>query len=165
MKQIIILIIFIIFPFQIGKANSLISLKNDIDTSIVIQTQRQKCIIVQLINKFTDTEGLTKILLIKKDKKKLISKTLPSADDIKNLNININKYRTGFILKAQYGGGDNFYNRDFYFKWIKGAFFLYRIVGTHVKPNLTKSIITVKNILPFINIRDFNIQCFLENTP
>ena len=125
MKQIIILITFIIFPFQIGKANSLISLKSDIDTSIVIQTQRQKCIIVQLINKFTDTEGLTKILLIKKDKKKLISKTLPSADDIKNLNININKYRTGFILKAQYGGGDNFYNRDFYFKWIKSGFFLY----------------------------------------
>ncbi len=165
MKQIIILITFIIFPFQIGKANSLISLKNDIDTSIVIQTQRQKCIIVQLINKFTDTEGLTKILLIKKDKKKLISKTLPSADDIKNLNININKYRTGFILKAQYGGGDNFYNRDFYFKWIKGSFFLYKIVGTHAKPNFTKNIITVKNILPFINIRDFNIQCFLENTP
>ena len=164
-KQIIILITFIIFPFQIGKANSFISLKNDIDTSIVIQTQRQKCIIVQLINKFTDTEGLTKILLIKKDKKKLISKTLPSADDVKNLNISINKYRTGFILKAQYGGGDNFYNRDFYFKWIKSSFFLYKIVGTHAKPNFTKSIITVKNILPFINIRDFNIQCFLENTP
>ena len=89
MKQIIILITFIIFFFQIGEANSFISFKNDIDTSIVIQTQRQKCIIVQLINKFTDTEGLTKILLIKKDKK-LISKTLPSADDIKNLNININ---------------------------------------------------------------------------
>ncbi|ARB05453.1 TPA: hypothetical protein ACJJSJ_000456 [Neisseria meningitidis] len=166
MKQIITLIAFIIFLFQIGKANSLISLKNDIDTSIVIQTQGQKCIIVQLINKFTDTEGLTKILLIKKDNKEAyISKTLPSADDIKNLNININKYRTGFILKVQYGGGDNFYNRDFYFKWTKGGFFLYKIVGTHVKPNFTKSIITVKNILPFINIRDFNIQCFLENTP
>ena len=103
--------------------------------------------------------------LIKKDKKKLISKTLPSADDIKNLNININKYRIGFILKAQYGGGDNIYNRNFYFKWTKGSFFLYKIVGTHVKPNFTKSIITIKNILPFINIRDFNIQYFLENTP
>ena len=164
MKQIIILITVIIFSFQIGEANSFISLKNDIDTSIVIQTQRQKCVIVQLINKFTDTEGLTKILLIKKDKK-LISKTLPSADDIKNLNININKYRIGFILKAQYGGGDNIYNRNFYFKWTKGSFFLYKIVGTHVKPNFAKSITTIKNILPFINIRDFNIQCFLENTP
>ena len=164
MKQIIILITFIIFSFQIGKANSFISLKSDIDTSIVIQIQRQKCIIVQLINKFTDTEGLTKILLIKKDKKKLISKTLPSADDIKNLNININKYRTGFILKAQYGGGDNIYNRNFYFKWTKGSFFLYKIVGTHVKPNFAKSIITIKNILPFTNIRDFNIKYFLENT-
>ena len=97
MKQIIILITFIIFSFQIGKANSFISLKNDIDTSIVIQTQRQKCIIVQLINKFTDTEGLTKILLIKKDKKKLISKTLPSADDIKNLNININTGQASYL--------------------------------------------------------------------
>ena len=97
MKQIIILITFIIFPFQIGKANSLISLKNDIDTSIVIQTQRQKCIIVQLINKFTDTEGLTKILLIKKDKKKLISKTLPSTGDIKNLNININTGQASYL--------------------------------------------------------------------
>lgn len=164
MKQIIILITFIIFSFQIGGANSFISLKNDIDTSIVIQTQRQKCIIVRLINKFTDMEGLTKILLIKKDKK-LISKTLPSADDIKNLNININKYRMGFILKAQYGGGDNIYNRNFYFKWTKGSFFLYKIVGTHVKPNFAKSIITIKNILPFINIRDFNIKYFLENTP
>lgn len=165
MNQIITLITFVIFSFQTGKANSFMSLKSDIDTSIVIQTQRQKCIIVQLINKFTETEGLTKILLIKKDKKNLISKTLPSADDIKNLNINVNKYRTGFILKAQYGGGDNFYNRDFYFKWTKGGFFLYKIVGTHVKPNFTKSIITVQNILPFINIRDFNIQYFLENTP
>ena len=97
MKQIIILIIFIIFSFQIGKANSFISLKNDIDTSIVIQTQRQKCIIVQLINKFTDTEGLTKILLIKKDKKKLISKTLPSTGDIKNLNININTGQASYL--------------------------------------------------------------------
>ena len=165
MNQIITLITFVIFSFQIGKANSFMSLKSDIDTSIVIQIQRQKCIIVQLINKFTETEGLTKILLIKKDKKNLTSKTLPSADDIKNLNINVNKYRTGFILKAQYGGGDNFYNRDFYFKWTKGGFFLYKIVGTHVKPNFTKSIITVQNILPFINIRDFNIQYFLENTP
>ena len=40
---------------------------------------------------------MTKILLIKKDKKKLISKTLPSTGDIKNLNININTGQASYL--------------------------------------------------------------------
>ena len=59
----------------------------------------------------------------------------------------------------------NFYTRSFYFKCIKGNLFLYKIVGTHIIPNSDKKLVNTKNIRPQINVRNFNIQYYLENTP
>ena len=106
-----------------------------------------------------------KKLLISKNRKDIVSIVLPSSEEVKNFNANIKKYRTGFILETLYGGGENFYTRSFYFKCIKGNLFLYKIVGTHIIPNSDKKLVNTKNIRPQINVRNFNIQYYLENTP
>lgn len=165
MKYIIILITLIAFYTQKVKGNKCISQIYDVDSSIIIRTQEKEHFVVQLFSGFTKEGEFVRKLLINKNRKNNVSIVLPSSEDVKNFSANIEKCKTGFILESFYGGGDNFYTRSFYFKCIKGNFFLYKIVGTHTIPNSDKKVVNTKNIRPQINIRNFNIQYYLENTP
>lgn len=134
-------------------------------SSIIVRTQEKEYFVVQLFRGFTKEGEFVKKLLISKNRKDIVSIVLPSSEEVKNFKANIKKYRTGFILETLYGGGENFYTRSFYFKCIKGNLFLYKIVGTHIIPNSDKKLVNTKNIRPRINVRNFNIQYYLENTP
>ncbi len=162
---IIILITLITFSTQKVKGNECISQICDVESSIIIRTQEKEYFVVQLFRGFTKEGEFVKKLLISKNRKDIVSIVLPSSEEVKNFDANIKKYRTGFILETLYGGGENFYTRSFYFKCIKGNLFLYKIVGTHIIPNSDKKLVNTKNIRPQINVRNFNIQYYLENTP
>ena len=164
MKHIITLAILITFPFQIGKGNKSVLQTYDIKSSIVIRIQEKVCFVVQLLNGFTEKGIYSETLSIKKNKQEITRINLPSSEEIKNINVNIRKYRTGFILEAFYGGGNNLYNRRFYFKCAKSSLYLYKIVGKHIAPNSNKKIVEIKNIQPRIDIKDFKILSYLENT-
>lgn len=165
MKYVIILITLITFSTQKVKGNECISQICDVESSIIIRTQEKEYFVVQLFRGFTKEGEFVKKLLISKNRKDIVSIVLPSSEEVKNFDANIKKYRTGFILETLYGGGENFYTRSFYFKCIKGNLFLYEIVGTHIIPNSDKKLVNTKNIRPQINVRNFNIQYYLENTP
>ncbi len=138
------------------KGNECISQICDVESSIIIRTQEKEYFVVQLFRGFTKEGEFVKKLLISKNRKDIVSIVLPSSEEVKNFDANIKKYRTGFILETLYGGGENFYTRSFYFKCIKGNLFL---------PNSDKKLVNTKNIRPQINVRNFNIQYYLENTP
>lgn len=132
---------------------------------IEIRTKEKEYFVVQLFSGFTKEGEFVRKLLINKNRESIVNIVLPSSEDVKNFNANIKKCKTGFILESFYGGGDNFYTRSFYFKCIKGNLFLYKIVGTHTIPDSDKKVVNTKNIKPEINIRNFNIRSYLENTP
>lgn len=160
-----IIITLITFSTQKVKGNECISQICDVESSIIIRTQEKEYFVVQLFRGFTKEGEFVKKLLISKNRKDIVSIVLPSSEEVKNFKANIKKYRTGFILETLYGGGENFYTRSFYFRCIKGNLFLYKIVGTHIIPNSDKKLVNTKNIRPQINVRNFNIQYYLENTP
>ena len=149
-----------------GKGNTNESQIQDIESSIIISTQEKKYFVVQLLRGLTEEGFYTRFLIVKKKQKKTIARiAFPSSEDVKNLSVNINKNNNDCILECNYGGGDNFYSRYFYFRCAKGGLYLYKIVGTHFIPDSDKKIIKKRYIHPQINIKRINFLYYLENTP
>lgn len=104
--------------------------------------------------------------MLKKNKKTIARIAFPSSEDVKNLSVNINNNNNNdCILECNYGGGENFYSRYFYFRCAKDGLYLYKIVGTHFIPDSDKKIIKKRYIHPQINIKRINFLYYLENTP
>lgn len=137
----------------------------DIESSITIRTHRKTYFCIQLFRKFTEDGFYRKSLLVKNNNKDIASIDLPSSKDIKNFSVNMKKHKKGFILECSYGGGNNLYSRHFYFKGDKDSMYLYKIIGMHSKPNSNKIITEKKYIRPQIDIRNFNIVNYIDNTP
>lgn len=137
----------------------------DIESSITIRTHRKTYFCIQLFRKFTEDGFYRKSLLVKNNNKDIASIDLPSSKDIKNFSVNMKKHKKGFILECSYGGGNNLYSRHFYFKGDKDSMYLYKIIGMHSKPNSDKIITEKIYIRPQIDIRNFNIVNYIDNTP
>lgn len=137
----------------------------DIESSITIRTHRKTYFCIQLFRKFTEDGFYRKSLLVKNNNKDIASIDLPSSEDIKNFSVNMKKHKKGFILECSYGGGNNLYSRHFYFKGDKDSMYLYKIIGMHSKPNSNKIITENIYIRPQIDIRNFNIVNYIDNTP
>ena len=150
---------------QMGKGNTNESQIQDIESSIIISTQGKKYFVVQLLRGLTEDGFYTRFLIVKKNKKTIARIAFPSSEDVKNLSVNINKNNNNCILECNYGGGENFYSRYFYFRCAKGGLYLYKIVGTHFIPDSDKKIIKKRYIHPQINIKRINFLYYLENTP
>ena len=161
----ILMIICITFPLQIGKGNASVSQTVDVESAITIRTHKKTYFVVQLFSGFTEDGLLGKSLLVENNKKAIANVNFPSSKDIKNFSVNIKKHKKGFILECLYGGGNNLYSRHFYFKCDKDSMYLYKIIGTHTTPNSDKIITEKKHMQPRIDVRDFNILNYLENTP
>lgn len=155
----------ITFPFQIGKGNASVLQTVDMESAITIRTRKKTYFVVQLFSGFTGDGLLGKSLLVENNKKAIANVNFPSSEDIKNFSVNIAKHKKGFILECLYGGGNNLYSRHFYFKCDKDSMYLYKIIGTHTTPNSDKIITEKKYMQPRIDVRDFNILNYLENTP
>lgn len=137
----------------------------DIESAITIRTHRKTYFCIQLFRKFTEDGFYRKSLLVKNNNKDIASIDLPSSKDIKNFSVNMKKHKKGFVLECSYGGGNNLYSRHFYFKGDKDSMYLYKIIGMHSKPNSDKIITEKKYIRPQIDIRNFNIVNYIDNTP
>lgn len=159
----LILIMCITFPFQIGKGST--SQIVDIESVITIRTQEKHIFVVQLFSRVTEEGFYIKSLLVEKNKKTIANIEFPSSEDIKNFSVNIKKHKKGCMLECFYGGGDNLYSRRFYFKCVKDNMYLYKVVGTHTIPNSDKNVTEKIYIQPQIDIRNFNILNYIENTP
>lgn len=131
----------------------------------IIRTQLKTNFVVQLFSRFTEKEGYIKSLLVEKNKKAIANIDFPSSEDIKNFSVNIKKHKKGCMLECFYGGGNNLYSRRFYFRCAKDNLYLYKVVGTHTKPNSDKIVTEKTYIQPQIDIRNFNILNYIENTP
>ena len=163
MKCILILLICITFPFQIGKGNT--SQIYGIESTISIKAQGKTYFVVQLFSRFTEDGEYIKSLHVEKNKKTIANINFPSSEDIKNFSVNIKKQRKNCILECFYGGGDNFYSRLFYFRCAKDNLYLYKIIETHTIVNSDKVITKKQYMQPQINITKFNILNYIENTP
>lgn len=161
----IIIIIFITYSFQIVKGNEYVPQIVDKELAIIIRTDKKTCFSVQLFSRFTEDGLYNKSLLVEKNKKTIAKINFPSSEDIKNFSVNIKKHKKGFILECFYGGGDNLYSRHFYFKCDKDSMYLYKIIGTHITPNSDKTMTDKKYIQPQIDISDFDIVNYIDNTP
>lgn len=161
----ILMIICITFPLQIGKGNASVSQTADVESAVTIRIHKKIYFVVQLFSGFTEDGLLGKSLLVENNKKAIANVNFPSSEDIKNFSVNIKKHKKGFILECLYGGGNNLYGRHFYFKCDKDSMYLYKIIGTHTTPNSDKIITEKKYMQPRIDVRDFNILNYLENTP
>ena len=155
----------ITFPFQIGKGNASVLQTVDMESAITIRTRKKTYFVVRLFSGFTEDGLLGKSLLVENNKKAIANVNFPSSEDIKNFSVNIKKHKKGFILECLYGGGNNLYSHHFYFKCDKDSMYLYKIIGTHTTPNSDKIITEKKYMQPRIDVRDFNILNYLENTP
>ena len=112
-----------------------------------------------------ERRSLCQIHFVKKNDEAVANIILPSSEEVKNLSVKVKKYKKGCIFECFYGGGDNFYSRCFYFKCANGKLVLYQVVGTHSVVDSDKIITEKKDIRPHINIKDFNILNYLENSP
>lgn len=160
-----LIIICVTFPFQIGKGNACVSQTVDKDSAIIIRTQANKHFVVRLLSGYTEEGFHIKTLLVENNNQTIADINFPSSENIKNFSVNIKKHKKGFILECFYGGGNNLYSRDFYFKCDKDSMYLYKIIGTHTTPDSDKTITERQYMQPRIDVRDFNILNYIENTP
>lgn len=161
----IIIVISITYSFQIVKGNEYVPQTVDKESAIIIRTDKKTYFSVQLFSRFTEDGLYNKSLLVEKNKKTIANIKFPSSEDIKNLSVKIKKHKKGFILECFYGGGNNLYSRHFYFKCDKDSMYLYKITGTHTTPNSDKTMTEKKHIKPQIDISDFDIVNYIDNTP
>ncbi len=167
MKRCILIIItvFITYSFQIVKGNESVPQIVDNEPVIIIRTDKNTYFSVQLFSCFSEGGFYTKYLLVKNNGETVANINFPSSEDIKNLSVNIKRHKKGFILKCYYGGGINLYSRYFYFKSDKDSMYLYKIIGTHTTPNSDKIITEKKYLQPQIDISNFDIINYIDNTP
>lgn len=161
----IIIIIFITYSFQVVKGNEYVPQIVDKESAIIIRTDKKTCFSVQLFSRVPEDGLYNKSLLVEKNKKTIAKINFPSSENIKNFSVNIKKHKKGFILECFYGGGDNLYSRHFYLKCDKDSMYLYKIIGTHITPNSDKTMTDKKYIQPPIDISDFDIVNYIDNTP
>ena len=161
----IIILIFITYSFQIVKGNEYVPQMVDKESVIIIRTDKKTYFSVQLFCRFTEEGFYNKSLFVEKNKKTIAKIKFPSSEDIKNFSVKIKKHRKGVILECFYGGGNNLYSRHFYFKCDKDGMYLYKILGTHTTPNSDKTMTDKKYIQPQIDISDFDIVNYIDNTP
>lgn len=92
---------------------------------------------------------------------------LPIVDeDIKNFAVtSIEETNTGFKIIVDWGGGNNYYSREFYFVFKGNQFYLSQImmISYVQEPERTNRIL--KTIIPQISIAKFNLLDYLENEP
>lgn len=164
-KNIINLVISIVFSIQIGNGITYASQISDIESAIVVCAQAKTFFTVQLYRTLTKEGAYVRSIFVKKNDEAVANIILPSSEEVKNLSVKVKKYKKGCVFECFYGGGDNFYSRCFYFKCANGKLVLYQVVGTHSVVDSDKIVTEKKNIRPHINIKNFNILNYLENSP
>lgn len=91
--------------------------------------------------------------------------SLPITDvDIKNFSVDkIEEINNGFKLSVNWGGGNDFYGRDFYFEYVKNSFYLNRLKSKSYHLDSEKEISKEEKIIPPVSINRFVLSEYIEN--
>ena len=107
----------------------------------------------------------TRRIELTRDNKTLVSFSLPVPDEeVKNFSVSrIAETKSGFIIVADWGGGNYFFGRKFYFNFRDNQFYLDSLkMNSHVQEPEKETCVT-KKISPPIPIDKFGIFQYLEN--
>lgn len=90
---------------------------------------------------------------------------IPIADEeVKNFSLNkIQETRKGFKMSVDWGGGNYFYKRTFFFSYIDGKFYLYNLEIKNFTQNPENKESTRKSIKPLVEISQFNIFDYINS--
>ncbi len=107
----------------------------------------------------------TERLEMTQQNKVVASISLPIPDeDIKNFSVSkIEETDGGFKIVTDWGGGNYFYGREFYFTFKNSQFYLDSLKVKSYTQEPEKETKTTKKISPQIPIDKFNILLYLEN--
>jgi hypothetical protein len=91
--------------------------------------------------------------------------SLPISDfDVKNFSVNrIEEINNGFKLSVNWGGGNDFYGRDFYFEYVENSFYLEKLVNRSYHLDSEKEILKETNIIPPIRIDKLILSEYIKN--
>lgn len=117
----------------------------------------------QLLKLYNIDNDLTSIEIVK-NQDSLNTINLPSSEDVKNFSVSkIVQTNDGFKILANWGGGNNFYKREFDFLYKDGEFYFSNIVKEHYVQDVNKEIRTIEKISPLISLSKFDISLYIEN--
>jgi hypothetical protein len=91
--------------------------------------------------------------------------SLPITDvDVKNFSVDkIKETNNGFKLSVNWGGGNDFYGRDFYFEFVKNSFYLNRLESKSYHLDSKKEISREERIIPPVSINKFILSEYIKN--
>lgn len=91
--------------------------------------------------------------------------SLPIADfDVKNFSVDtIEEINNGFKLSVNWGGGNDFYGRDFYFEYVENSFYLGKLMNSSYHLDSEKEISKKRNIISPIRIDKLIISEYMKN--
>lgn len=105
-----------------------------------------------------------KKIVLNRDNKTIGSILLPNSEDVKNFSISkIAETRSGFKIVVDWGGGNYFYQRVFYFAFKDKQFYFVGLEMKSYEQDTEKEIKTTKKISPPIPINKFDIINYLDN--
>ncbi len=131
-----------------------LALKNEI-----YGRDRYKVLHLQMIDSFE------RIIRVLKNDTEIAAVALPRADDeLKNFSlVGIEETQEGFSVTADWGGGNYFYTRVFYFAFRNDTFFLERIKVNNLRQPTEEEERRQEEIIPAIPIDEFDMREFLQN--
>lgn len=141
-----------------------------IDT-ISILPLKNKCyspfsyVILRLeLSDFDKSGHRIKKIVINQGNKTVASVLLPNSEDIKNFSISeIVEIERGFKIVADWGGGNYFYGREFYFTFKANQFYFDSLEMKSYIQEPEKETKKTKKIIPLIPINKFDIIRYLDN--
>lgn len=148
------------------KKNNQISISKQINDTIIAIFLDDKYYLnnsYKVIYLIDDSENKT-IKLINNDSV-VGSILLPKTDDeVKNFSVeSILKTKKGFQINVNWGGGNYFYGREFFFNYINDNFYLDSVKYKSSFENDIKTINSLKKINDSIIFNRFDIQPYIEN--
>ena len=123
--------------------------------------QKDTCKILHLSFK----ENLGDKIQLLKNGNLIANLSLPIADiEVKNLTVGaIKESKGGFSFLVQWGGGNDFYSRNFHFEYKEGIFYLGGIGNSNYNLDTEKETTKEEKILPIIRIDELVLSEFIKN--
>lgn len=164
MRTIFILLCIVTFSCSSRGGNNTL-LENDTTLCVKYIAVHDTLYTINLIKEIKNDCSVCEYIYISQNGKHYCNIVLPSADDIKNFQVELMQIKNILIIKAEWGGGKYYYYRTFYFMPLYGNLVLFKYDKESIMEDSEKKYFRVVDINPPINIGKFNIMDYIENEP
>lgn len=164
MRVIFILISIVTFSCSSrGGSNTLL----DSDTTLCVKhiTVHDTLYTINLVEEIKNDCYVGEYIRIFRNGKHYCNIVLPSADEIKNFQVELLQKKDMLIMNAEWGGGKYNYIRTFYFMPLNGNLVLFKYDKGSIIEDSEKQYLREVNIDPPIKICEFDIMDYIENEP